>query len=140
MELRLNIPDGQIRKLVANVKAYERTKRRRIQLIINKWVYKIHGDAVRLAPVNKKIGLGGQLRSQIRVEIEILAAAVVAGADYSIFQELGTGRRGAASGAPAVDGYVYGGRAGIPAQAFLFPAFEKNRQGFIDELKAELKR
>jgi len=68
-----------------------------------------------------------------------LEGAVVAGADYSAFQEFGTGRRGAASGVETPDGYNYGPSAGVAAQPFLVPAIEKNRANFLLDLRAALR-
>ena len=50
---------------------------------------------------------------------------------HAPFVEFGTGRRGAANAPPGKpDNYVYGARAGMTAQPYMFPAAEKNRQPF----------
>ena len=139
--LSLTIVPGNIQKIVREIERRERARRQRVKNVLNKWALIIESEAKSRAPVNKIIGLGGQLRSQIRRELATigeLEAFVVAGADYSAFQEFGTGRRGSASGVDTPEGYNYGSVAGVAAQPFLVPAIEMHRQQFLIELRAAL--
>lgn len=54
---------------------------------------------------------------------------------HAVFVELGTGRRGAASSTdPAVEGYEHGGKPGMDAQPFLWPATEQVVQSMLEDV------
>lgn len=147
MELKISISNSEIRRLVRKATSMGINKAHNVDRILSKGATNVERKAKRYAPVNKKKSdaAPGQLRSNIRKEGSAADYSVVAGAEYSIFQELGTGRRGAASGVQAsVEGYTYGGgpkrpnSAGVPAQPFLHPAYLDERDNIIGDLIDEL--
>lgn len=94
-------------------------------------------------PVNKKIGLGGRLRGSIMPKFynNGFTGEVQTNVEYAAFVEFGTGQRGAATG-PGPEalppGYGYGGRKGMRAQPFLFPAFEEEYPKFVARIRVEV--
>lgn len=102
----------------------------------------IEGRARRNAPVDT-----GHLRSLITHEPIEGGYLIGTNVEYARFVEFGTGRRGAGSalGVTASQtrrdlGYEYGARPGMPAQPFLFPAFEQSRDAVIAMIGEAVKR
>lgn len=109
----------------------------------------IEGDAKRACAVET-----GRLRASITHEKlgrgdvgeTGVGYAVGTNVEYAPFVEFGTGRRGAASAlvrsareAMGGKGYAHGPRIGMPAQPFLFPAFEGRRKDIVDEVSKTVK-
>lgn len=105
-----------------------------VQQVIRKYALRIERTAKKLAPVDT-----GRLRASIRTRLMKLAAEVLTDVEYAPFQELGTGRRGAASNVDPPTGYEYGSSRGISPNSFLRPAFERHRNAFVRELKATVR-
>lgn len=97
-------------ELTWNGDAYLARVEKDVQALIRRYAYLIEQEAKRLCPVDT-----GNLRSTIRTELEEFAGAVVVGADYAAFVELGT--------------------HDSPAQPYLFPAWEMYREAFIRDLQ-----
>ncbi len=88
------------------------------------------------------IGETGVLRGSIEVvPVQPLVNDVVVGAEYGVYNELGTGRRGAASPIDRPPGITYSASwPGMPAHPFLIPAVEAWRKPFREAFKALFKR
>lgn len=99
----------------ASLRAYARRVEAAVAAVVTEYALLIQRDAQVLAPVDT-----GALRDSIRVELEALAARVLAGGtldvDYERFVEFGTSR--------------------APAQPFLFPAFERHKAAFVRAVRA----
>lgn len=108
--------------------------RAKFKELIQEHTLAIQKGARQRCPVNKLKGLGGRLRGSINPKFfnNGFTGEVGSNVDYAPFVEFGTGRRGAASPHPPLpSGYIHGPRAGMPAQPFLFPAFEEQRPKFL---------
>jgi HK97 gp10 family phage protein len=95
---------------------------------------RIEANAKQNCPVDT-----GELRANIRTHFtdDGLLGSVGTDVAHGPFVEFGTGQRGAASGVAIPEGvdYQYGSKAGMPAQPFLFPAFEMERPTFESSLR-----
>jgi HK97 gp10 family phage protein len=107
----------------------------------------IEGNAKRRAPVRT-----GRLRASITHQVQRTPAGSVAlvgtNVDYAPFVEFGTGPSGAGSPLSQTAiaymrdvGYVHGSgpRPGMPAQPFLFPAFEAVRPDIVGEIEKAIR-
>lgn len=86
-----------------------------VQSAIEKTCLKIEADAVDLCPVDT-----GNLRGSITTEIGELEGAVGTNVEYAEFVEFGTSK--------------------MPAQPFLYPAFAKNKNDVIENIKKNMER
>ncbi len=104
---------------------------------INRYGLRVARSAKRRAAVDT-----GYMRSQIaqtRVATrKNLETEVRSRAKYSAFVELGTGRRGAASGVDAPEGWAYGKRPGQAAQPFMIPSTEEHLPSLVKEMREAL--
>ncbi|WP_127539387.1 HK97-gp10 family putative phage morphogenesis protein [Paenibacillus illinoisensis] len=110
---------------------------------IHKATLKVQGDAKALAPT----GETGQLRNSIKAEVTEergkTVGVVSTGLDYAPYVEFGTGQRGKDSPSPPkYDGDLSYRQdwKGMPAQPFLYPAAEQNKQIVSDMIADELKK
>ena len=98
----------------------------------------VMSGAKKRCPVAKEKGVGGTLRASIRPSYynNGLTADVGTNLQYGPFVEFGTGRSGAASDHPPLpEGYTHGAKPGMPAQPYLYPAFEAERPSFESKMK-----
>lgn len=105
---------------------------------------RVERDAKINAPVNKQKGLGGRLRSSItHLEHDFGSSnpyvEVGTNVEYAKFQEFGTGQRGSQSNVPTPADYEYGSSKGIPAQPFLFPAYNSNKKKILNDIAEALR-
>ena len=101
------------------------------------------------APVNKIVGMGGDLRQSIVVEKETdLSYKIVVGVKYAPYVEFGTGTKVnleylVKSGMPKDYAMQFKGKGikqvNINPQPYLFPAFINGKIHFISNLKKGLK-
>lgn len=114
---------------------------------INESAINIQRNAVRFAPVNKKVGTGGGfLKRGIVIEkiarVKDPSALVVSKAKYSPYQEFGTGTGvRVPPGYKAVAAKFRGSRKrkhNMSPQAFMIPAIEIERQRIEQRLKNKL--
>ena len=138
--ITIDIPQSELSKVARATKQWADDKETEVSQLIAKYILMIERSAKKRAPVNKIKGRGGILKARIHSLLDGLTGYVMAGAEYSKFQEFGTGRRGASSGIIPPSGYEYGTVAGVPPQPFMFPAYEQHRASFIKDLKAILRR
>lgn len=129
-----------LNKALANLDKYSREVQSEVKIAVRDSTNDVRNKAVNNAPVNKKIGLGGNLRRGITASNRGYEGAVKARADYAAFVEFGTGRRGASSGVTPAINYRYGGKAGMRAQPYMWPAAEAARPAFFAALKRALKK
>lgn len=108
---------------------------------IQKATIKVQGDAKMLAPVDT-----GQLRNSIQADTSEVRGQVVGkvhtNIEHAPYIEFGTGQRGDASPSPPkYDGSLSYRQdwTGMPAQPFLFPAAQQNREIAAKMVAAELK-
>jgi len=110
---------------------------------VNESALNIQRQAKELCPVRKKGKiLGGRLRSSIKLEFlnNGMTGEVGTNVDYAQFVEFGTGRRGSSSQHPPLpSGYVHGSRAGMLAQPFLYPAWDRERNPFNRKIRRAMK-
>ncbi len=127
-----------------------------VKQVVNYYALQIASTAKKLAPVRKAVytvktktgktvirnkNIGGRLRASIRPKFlnNGLSAEVGSDVAYAAFVEFGTGREGASSagnheGKP--DTYVYGPKRGMRAQPFLWPAIERHKKEYLEDMAA----
>ena len=105
----------------------------------------VEKDARKLAPVAPVNG--GNLRRSIHatapeVRGDAIEAKVVAGAEYAVYVEYGTGVRGADSSLPeGMPPVTYSPDwAGQTAQPYMYPAMKKNEQKTKDTIADEVRK
>jgi HK97 gp10 family phage protein len=107
----------------------------------DKAVRKIRDTAKRLVPV-KTEALRDSIYSVVTVEGTDIVGTVGTNSDHAAYVEFGTGQRGGESPAPPkYDGNVAykADWPGMPAQPFLFPAAEENKDNVINDIAGALK-
>ena len=102
----------------------------------------VHAQAVALAPVNKTVGLGGQLKASITRALTKDNAVVGTNVEYAPYVEFGTRPHTiTAKGAGLTDGTNWFGKTvnhpGTKAQPFLLPALTGNIKRIIAIFKEE---
>lgn len=136
-----------IEKVVANATAYTEEKQAAIKAIVNESALNIQTAARKRSPVDT-----GRLRSSINLKIldDGYAAEVAAEVFYAAFVEFGTSPHFPPPNALAGWARRHGmkgkefviargiSRKGTPAQPFLFPSFEEERNKFVERLRAEM--
>lgn len=82
----------------------------------------------------------GALQSSISTTVEDLDSGVRGSVgphmDYAAFVEFGTGERGAAS--PGAGTGPYGSRPGMPAQPYMRPALDENRDNVLELFRTQI--
>ncbi|WP_375374084.1 HK97-gp10 family putative phage morphogenesis protein [Hymenobacter aerilatus] len=111
--LQVGVDGQQLNGLLNKIKLLLPSTRAAAREVVAETLLLIESDAKELAPVDT-----GRLRSSIHTEISSngLSGVVGTNVSYAPFVELGTTRQ--------------------RAQPFLFPAYEANRQRFLDNLKS----
>lgn len=114
---------------------------------IHKATIKVQGDAKGLAPVGDTGDLRNSIKAQVTEERGKIIGEVSTNLEYAPYVEFGTGQRGQASPAPPkYDGELSYRQdwKGMPAQPFMHPAAEQNKQivpeMVAEELKKEVRR
>lgn len=138
-------------KAVADIKKYAADVGERVEKELKVTAQLVRNDAIKNAPVNKRIGEGGQLRRFIVADpVRDYETAVVSQAKYSEYIEYGTGHFGEnpKGGHTTKKRWVYFDelsgefRIGRPQRPrpFMFPAAESNRQGHAQRIKKALQK
>lgn len=138
-----------LEKALADIRKYSEGAAKRVEQELNTTAQLVRGDAIRNAPVNKRVGLGGQLRRLITADpVRNLETFVRSRAKYSEFVEFGTGIYGEnPNGGHRRTPWVYYDEGlkrfvwtrGFRARPFMHPAAESNRAGHIRRMTAALK-
>jgi HK97 gp10 family phage protein len=132
------------KELEAKFRQISREAKTEIEQALVKGALRVERQAKINAPVNKQVGLGGRLRASITHRLTDgpngPMAEVGTNVTYGKFQEYGTGQRGKGSGVPTPADYEYGSSKGIPAQPFLFPAYNQNKDKILKDLAAAFKK
>lgn len=124
------IGGSHLQQVLANLSVSSRS---RASDLINDTAIAIQAAAVNYCPSNT-----GRLRQSITITFKSagLGAEVGSILSYAAFVELGTGVKGSGSSHPPTPvGYAYGMKLGMPAQPYLFPASESQRERFKARLK-----
>lgn len=140
-----------LEKALRDISKYAEKAQDRIVQEINTTAQLVRNDAIKNAPVNKRIGEGGQLRRLIVADpVRNYEAYVVSKAKYSEFIEYGTGHFGEnpKGGHTTKKRWVYFDelsrefRIGRPQRPrpFMFPAAEANRRGHAQRIKKALQK
>lgn len=113
------------KKITERMKKAEREVTNEIEQALVNSALMVERDAKIKAPVNKRRGLGGRLRSSITHKTENFgsnnpAAIVGTNVEYAKFQEFGTSK--------------------FPAQPFLYPALIENKSKILKELAKAFKK
>ena len=140
MSIKVSVEVKGLKEALRDIRKYNDRVQESVSDAIRNATYDVRNRAVEFAPVNKKIGLGGNLRRGIVAHHRGLQGFVEARAKYAAFVEYGTGRRGAGSGVAPPPDYSYGPRAGMRAQPYMWPAVEAARPAFFAALKRALKK
>lgn len=134
-KVTVDITRVSIKSVASALQKWAETRDKEMNDVIRKYTVLIEAGAKKRAPVDT-----GFLRRNIRKEFGDREGFVVANAEYSEFQEYGTGQAGAASKVATPSTYEYGSSKGIPAQPFMFPAFEEQRKPFVREIKRVMRK
>jgi HK97 gp10 family phage protein len=104
--------------------AIQRAAIKAVTAEVNWGATNVRNQAMQNAPVDT-----GHLKQSIVWQPATVApeSYVNVGAPYAAFVEFGTGRAGAASGQEMPATYRHGGKPGMYAQPYLFPAWEAKR-------------
>ena len=113
------------KELAAKLKKIEKTATNEIEQALVNSALMVERDAKIKAPVNKRKGLGGRLRSSITHKTENFGSnnpAVLVGTnvEYAKFQEFGTSK--------------------FPAQPYLYPALIENESRILKEIAKAFKK
>ena len=138
-------------KALGDIKRYADGVGERVEKELKVTAQLVRNDAIKNAPVNKRIGEGGQLRRFIVADpVRNYETAVVSQAKYSEFVEYGTGDlgRNPKGDHTTKKRWVYFDelsrefRIGRPQRPrpFMFPAAEANRRGHAQRIAKALKK
>ena len=140
-KVRIDIPAASLKSVGRALQRWSDTRDKDMQKVIREYTLRVEAGAKKRAPVNKHPKIrGGTLRRNIATQFGKNEGLVIAKADYSAFQEYGTGQRGSQSPITPPATYEYGSSLGIPAQPFMTPAYEEQREPFIREIKKVMRR
>lgn len=143
--MRIKVDMSGLNKAVKDIRTYQEEKVNGIKRVVAESTAAIEGGAVTRAPVAEIDG--GNLKNSIYSEIldDGLKGRIAAGAFYSIFIEMGTGRyakEGNGRSTPWIyfdeklNRFVF--TRGMRPQPFMLPSFESERPNYISNLKREL--
>lgn len=110
---------------------------------IHQAAMKVQGDAKALAPVGETGRLRNSIKADVKEESGRVVGIVSTNLEYAPYVEFGTGQRGDASPSPPkYDGPLSYRQdwKGMPAQPFLFPAADQNREKVSEIVAEELKK
>jgi HK97 gp10 family phage protein len=137
MAMRVDVELAGLKKAISGISAFNIAKSQAVKDAVNTAALNVQKGAKKRCAVDT-----GRLRSSIAIEPFNggLSMKVGTKVNYAPFVEFGTGQRGGKSGVEPPDGYEYGKRKGMPAQPFLFPAWDEERPEFIKALKDVLSK
>ncbi|MDQ1003967.1 HK97 gp10 family phage protein [Neobacillus niacini] len=139
--MRVNVRLQGLEKAIRNIQDYEVEKKEDVKNIIKDTALQIQANAKQRSPV-----LSGALKRSISVDIspDELSAKIFTEIEYAASVEFGSAPHKIEVKDASIlsDGNSFFGKEvnhpGSPAQPFLFPAWEEEKNQYIDELERAL--
>ncbi len=131
-----------LKKFEQKLKQYKGRKRVAIENQTTKSLMAIERNAKRRAPVNKKTGAGGRLRSSIHRRQQGLDGDVRTNVHYAPYQEFGTGNLVSVPDELQEIASQFRGKGvrqvNLPAQPFLYPSLVEERPKYVKGIEKAL--
>lgn len=138
--MSISLPLSEQMKFRNWVRAQSAETQKECRVIIIDTTTEFHRNAVRNAPVNKKVGRGNRLRSSIHMVFSPsrLSSTVTANANYAPYQEFGTGNRVRVPAGYETFAWQFKGRGirkvNMSPQPYFIDAYEMAQKRLIKEL------
>lgn len=135
----MNIRLSGVKEFDKALEAYKTKKLKGAEQELETTLIRANRTAKKLAPVNKKTGAGGRLRSSIQWKQDGLDGAIYTNVHYAAYQEFGTGNLVSVPDELKEIAEQFRGagvrQVNLPPQPFMYPAVVLERTAFVNGMK-----